>query len=262
MDRGDYTLKYLAHASGLKEWLPLGEVLDYVDRSAGTHTPFLPPVPGSREMPPIPEPAVTQVETTSPIQPTPESQPPILPAIQRISAKPAPLPPSIPSVVEKKESKPEVELTPASFFLRAIAFVIDCGILFLPVLVLYGLGALAIEIPAATWHHIPHQTRMDEWDHLKQNIDRLFWLVLVAFGWLYVAGLECSPEQATVGKRWMGIKVTDAQGERMSFLRATGRYAAKYLSALPCFLGFIAALFSSRGLALHDRLSDTRVVRR
>jgi uncharacterized RDD family membrane protein YckC len=59
----------------------------------------------------------------------------------------------------------------------------------------------------------------------------------------------------------MGIKVTDAQGERISFLRATARYAAKYLSALPCFLGFIMALFSSRGLALHDRLTDTRVVR-
>ena len=99
-----------------------------------------------------------------------------------------------------------------------------------------------------------------EWELLDRNIRRLFWLVLVGFGWLYVAGLESSPSQATVGKRWMGIKVTDAHGERMSFLRATGRYAAKYLSALPCFLGFMMALFSSRGMALHDRLADTRVV--
>jgi uncharacterized RDD family membrane protein YckC len=59
----------------------------------------------------------------------------------------------------------------------------------------------------------------------------------------------------------MGLKVTDARGERMTFLRATGRYMAKYLSALPCFLGFIMALLSSRGRALHDRLSGTRVVR-
>ena len=59
-----------------------------------------------------------------------------------------------------------------------------------------------------------------------------------------------------------GIKVTDAQGERISFLRATGRYAAKYLSALPCFLGFMAALFNSRRLAMHDWLAGTRVVRR
>ena len=83
----------------------------------------------------------------------------------------------------------------------------------------------------------------------------------IALGWLYGAGLECSRSQATIGKRWMGIKVADAYGERMSFLRATGRYAAKYLSALPCFLGFIMALFSSRGLALHDRLAGTRVIR-
>jgi uncharacterized RDD family membrane protein YckC len=152
-------------------------------------------------------------------------------------------------------------LTPASFFPRTLAFLIDAAILFVPVGILYILGALAIEIPAA-WRHIPHQSRMEEWALLDQNMHRLAWLVAVGFGWLYGAGLECSPSQATVGKRWMGIKVTDAQGERISFLRATGRYAAKYLSALPCFLGFIMALFSSRNLTLHDRLSETRVVRR
>jgi len=129
-----------------------------------------------------------------------------------------------------------------------------------PIAVLFILGALIIEIPAATWHHIPHETRMEEWALLELNTRRLFWLVAIGFGWLYGAGLESSPSQATVGKRWMGIKVTDAHGERISFLRATGRYAAKYLSALPCFLGFIAALFSSHGLALHDRLTETRVV--
>ena len=96
---------------------------------------------------------------------------------------------------------------------------------------------------------------------MKRNTRQLAWLVAIGFGWLYGAGLECSPSQATVGKRWMGIKVTDAHGARISFLRATARYGAKYLSALPCFLGFIMALFSSRRLALHDRLADTRVVR-
>ncbi len=103
---------------------------------------------------------------------------------------------------------------------------------------------------------------MEEWELLRQNIHRLFWLDAIGFGWLYGAGLESSTAQATVGKRWMGIKVTDVHGERLGFLRATGRCAAKYLSALPCFLGFMAALFNSRGLALHDWLSGTRVVRR
>jgi uncharacterized RDD family membrane protein YckC len=253
--RGDFTVKYLAHAPGLKEWLPLGEVLDYVERSVPSPMPLLPPVPGPRELPPVPD---------API-PVPPSRPPILPApISRAPEQPAPPSAPIPPVAEKREikpeAKPEVELTPAPLFLRGMAFLIDCAILFVPIVILFGIGALAIEIPAA-WHHIPHESRMEEWDLLKQNMDRLFWLVLVGFGWFYVAGLECSAAQATVGKRWMGIKVTDAHGERISFLRATGRYAAKYLSALPCFLGFVMALFSSRGMALHDRLADTRVVR-
>ncbi len=161
----------------------------------------------------------------------------------------------------KPTTKPEVRLEPASFFPRGIAFLFDCAILFVPLGLLYVVWALAIELPAA-FHHVPHQVRMDEWDLLQLNIHRLFWLDAICFGWLYGAGLEASPKQATLGKRWMRIKVTDAQGERIGFLQSSGRYAAKYLSALPCFLGFIAALFSSNGLALHDRLSNTRVVRK
>jgi len=249
--RGDFTVKYLAHAGGLKEWLPLGEVLDYVDRSAVPRLSSLPPVPEPRELPPVPGSPVAQVELATPKPAAPPVRPPILPA---------PIPP-VEKPEPKPEVKPEVKLTPASIFPRGIAFLIDCAILFVPVGVLYLIGALSIELPAA-WHHIPHQLRMEEWDHLKENMGRLFWEVLIGFGWFYVAGLECSRSQATIGKRWVGIKVTDAHGERISFLRASGRYAAKYLSALPCFLGFIMAIFSSRGLALHDRLADTRVVRR
>jgi uncharacterized RDD family membrane protein YckC len=247
LGRGDYTVKYLAHAPGLKEWLPLGEVLDYVDRAAGPRLPSLPPVPVMRELPPVPE-------TPVPAKP---AQPPILPTIDSVFE-----PPVLPPVVEKIEVplRPEVELIPASFFPRAVAFFIDCAILFVPVGILFVIGALAIEIPGAM-SHIDHESRMQEWALLNRNIRDLAWIVAIGFGWLYGAGLECSSAQATMGKRWVGIKVTDVQGERISFLRATGRYAAKYLSAAPCFLGFMAALFSSLNRALHDRLAGTRVVR-
>ena len=170
--------------------------------------------------------------------------------------------PTIPSPqpATKPESVPEPALAPASFFLRGFAFLIDCAILFIPVALVYALSALAIDIPDA-WNHVSHQTRVEEWDVLRRNMRRLLWIVAVGIGWLYGAGFESSAAQATIGKRWMGMKVTDGHGERIGFLQATGRYAAKYLSALPCFLGFIAALFSSRRLALHDRLAGTRVVR-
>src|SRR5271163_5279133 len=55
LTRGDFTVKYLAHAPGLKEWLPLGEVIDYVERTSSSSMPSLPPVPSQRELPPVPE---------------------------------------------------------------------------------------------------------------------------------------------------------------------------------------------------------------
>jgi uncharacterized RDD family membrane protein YckC len=252
--RGDFTVQYLAHAPGLNEWLPLGEVLDYVARQEAG--PALPPVPGPRELPPLPpsfEP--------SPVV-APASRPPVLPAPPPKPSEPVAPKPSLPPVLENKVvlEPPARELRPAPFFLRAIAFLVDCGILFVPAALLFILGGLGIEI-SAWWSHANHQTIADEWTQLRQNLWRLSGILAIGCGWFYGAGLESSRSQATIGKRWMGLKVTDAQGGRMTFLRATGRYVAKYLSALPCFLGFIMALLSSRGLALHDRLSGTRVVR-
>jgi uncharacterized RDD family membrane protein YckC len=254
--RGDFTVQYLAHAPGLNEWLPLGEVVDYVEKSEAASAPLLPPVPGPRDFP-------TVAPLIPPPIPAPFSPPKFAEPAQGM---PAPIPPPVPAIFPessavKPASLPEPHLAPASFFLRGFAFLIDCAILFIPVALIYGLYALTIEIPAL-WSHPSAQARTEEWDLLKQNMRRLLWLVAVGIGWLYGAGLESSRAQATIGKRWMGMKVTDPSGERISFLCATGRYAAKYLSALPCFLGFIAALFSSRRLALHDRLAGTRVVQR
>ncbi len=263
LGRGDFTVKYLAHAPGLNEWLPLGEVLDYLHRAGGPPLPTLPPVPPPRELPPVP--GAVAPKPAPPVLPTmqsvfePAAPPPLIPrAEEKPVVKPAPIPP--PPPVPQLAPKPETQLPPASFFPRFIAFVIDCAILFFPVGIIYIIGALAIEIPGA-WNHIDHESRMQEWFQLQHNTRDLLFLVAVGFGWIYGAGLESSRSQATVGKRWMGIRVTDADGQRLSFLHASGRYAAKYLSAAPCFLGFIVALFSSRNLALHDRIAKTRAVR-
>lgn len=90
---------------------------------------------------------------------------------------------------------------------------------------------------------------------------------LVAFigtfiGWLYFAGMESSERQATLGKSAMGLVVTDANGARISFLRATGRYFAKILSALILFIGYIMAAFTARKQALHDMIASTLVLDR
>lgn len=60
-------------------------------------------------------------------------------------------------------------------------------------------------------------------------------------GWLYSAVLESSSMQGTLGKKALGLVVTDMDGRRISFGRATGRYFAKFLSAMILLVGFMMA---------------------
>lgn len=86
------------------------------------------------------------------------------------------------------------------------------------------------------------------------------WLSLLIF-WLYYAGMESSPRQATLGKLTVGIKVTSSEGSRLSFLRATGRTFGKFLSVLTLGIGFLMAGFTRRKQALHDLVAGCVVVK-
>lgn len=79
-------------------------------------------------------------------------------------------------------------------------------------------------------------------------------------GWLYSALMESSAKQATLGKMALSICVTDMDGRRISFGRATGRYFAKILSAIILLIGYIMAAFTARKQGLHDMIASTLVV--
>jgi uncharacterized RDD family membrane protein YckC len=79
--------------------------------------------------------------------------------------------------------------------------------------------------------------------------------------WVYFAGMESSGWQATLGKKAIGLRVTDTSGARISFGRASGRFFGKLLSGLLFGLGFLMAAFTARRQALHDLLAGTLVVR-
>jgi uncharacterized RDD family membrane protein YckC len=91
-------------------------------------------------------------------------------------------------------------------------------------------------------------------------------LQLASFGlgflinFLYYAILESSESQATPGKRVLHIKVTDEDGRRITFARATGRYFAKLLSFVILGVGCLMAAFTPRKQALHDSLAHTLVI--
>lgn len=77
--------------------------------------------------------------------------------------------------------------------------------------------------------------------------------------WLYFAIMESSPWQATLGKKALGLVVTDESGQRIGFGRATGRYFAKILSAMILLFGFFMVGWTQRKQGLHDLVAGTLV---
>jgi uncharacterized RDD family membrane protein YckC len=88
-----------------------------------------------------------------------------------------------------------------------------------------------------------------------------FGALVIFFGhWIYEALMTSSEWQATLGKRAMNMAVTDLQGQRVSFARATGRYFAKWVSALTLGVGFLIVAFTEKKQGLHDLIASTVVV--
>lgn len=81
----------------------------------------------------------------------------------------------------------------------------------------------------------------------------------IGLKWLYFTLLECSPLKATLGKLRLKLVVTDAQGKRISWIRANQRYWSKTVSGLILFGGFIMAGLNRKKQALHDIIADTLV---
>jgi len=87
-------------------------------------------------------------------------------------------------------------------------------------------------------------------------------LLFVLAGWLYYALMESSSLQATLGKLAMGSIVTDLDGDRVSFLRATGRYFGKIISNIILMIGFMMGGFTERKQALHDMMAGCLVIQK
>jgi len=85
-------------------------------------------------------------------------------------------------------------------------------------------------------------------------------LLFLALTWIYHAGMQSSSYQATLGKMALGIKVTDLQGRRISFVRATGRYFASYLSSMIFLIGYLMIAFTEKKQALHDLIAGCLVI--
>jgi uncharacterized RDD family membrane protein YckC len=86
-------------------------------------------------------------------------------------------------------------------------------------------------------------------------------VVFLTVGWMYFAMLESSAQQSTLGKRLLGLKVTDLAGNPISFGRATGRHFGKIVSQLILLIGYLFMLFTPNSQCLHDLMAGCVVVK-
>jgi uncharacterized RDD family membrane protein YckC len=90
----------------------------------------------------------------------------------------------------------------------------------------------------------------------------IFYSVYIIFNWLYFALFESSKKQSTFGKRICKTIVTNMNGKKISFWRATWRFIVKILLILYTFglVDLVFILFNKKNRSLHDILSGTVVI--
>ncbi|MCB9030226.1 MAG: RDD family protein [Deltaproteobacteria bacterium] len=89
-----------------------------------------------------------------------------------------------------------------------------------------------------------------------------FNLLGILMPWLYAALMESSDYRATFGKLALGIFVTDIDGNKISFWRATARHFGKIISSALLCIGFLMVAFTSKKQGLHDMIADCYVLRK
>jgi uncharacterized RDD family membrane protein YckC len=137
----------------------------------------------------------------------------------------------------------------AGFWKRVAAWLIDsiiglCGII--PIILI--LGRLLIPTTGDVRYNEA------QWMGLGTSVG-------IIFTWLYYAFMESSSYQGTVGKMVLGIKVTDMNGNRVGFGKATGRHFGKIISGILC-IGYIMVAFTQKRQGLHDIMAGCLVVNR
>lgn len=87
------------------------------------------------------------------------------------------------------------------------------------------------------------------------------YLLAIVFGVAYFAYLEGGPTGQTLGKKVMSIRVIDANtGGPIGYGRGVGRYFARWISSIPCLLGYFWMLWDREKQTWHDKICSCVVV--
>ncbi len=198
---------------------------------------------------PLP-PAGASPQAASALRPDVAWQPP---------APPVPVPP--PAAAFEDGSAPAPQYLPppryAGFWIRVVAIFIDGVVIGIPAWLVIFVAALGMGAGLAG-RRAANPTQV-----LAVMLPALglMWLLVVVGAWLYEALMTSSSKQGTLGKMALGLKVTDRDGRRISFGRASGRHFAKIINGFTFGIGWLIAGFTARKQGLHDFIAGTCVIR-
>jgi uncharacterized RDD family membrane protein YckC/Tfp pilus assembly major pilin PilA len=145
------------------------------------------------------------------------------------------------------------------FWRRVAAYVIDSFILTAGMFLLVFVYSIAIAMVAGARAGADSSNAMPAVAAVAGA--GVIYLVGLAGTWLYYALFESSSLQGTPGKRAVDLRVATAEGARVGFGRATGRYFGKFISSLILGIGYVMVAFTERRQGLHDMMAGTVLVR-
>jgi uncharacterized RDD family membrane protein YckC len=149
-------------------------------------------------------------------------------------------PPLMIPQAERRASAANLSSVHPGFWLRLGAYLIDSI-----------LSSVVIFIAAFLWGFTMAASGVYDRDLIEGSGS----IIGVLGVWLYYALFESSSKQATPGKLAFDFVVTDMNGERISFGKATARYFGMILSGLMLGFGFIMCAFTEKKQCLHDILA-------
>lgn len=148
-----------------------------------------------------------------------------------------------------REGEPREDRLPfAGFWIRAAAFVFDGLILLPPTFLIWELvffydPLIFIENGGLNFRRFVLQLGL--------------LLISVAYETVFVGRFGATP-----GKMICDLQVVQPDGSRLTYVRAFGRFFAKWLSGIIFGIGYLMAAFDGEKRALHDQICDSRVIQK
>jgi len=143
----------------------------------------------------------------------------------------------------------------AGFWIRFGAIFIDGIILWAVQMIVYAVfgGITAAVVPSMPGN----STNMSFFIFSQVIITLLSFVISAAYDIWFVGRFGATP-----GKMACKIKIVTPDGGKVSYSRALGRYFAKWISSMILGIGFLMAAFDDEKRTLHDRICETRVIRK